>query len=236
MSSRKTTRAILPVLACLLGSLLGGVAMPMKAQACSLALSLGLDTSSSVDAKEYRKQTDGLAAALVDPDVIATILGSGGIYLTAFEWSGRTQHVLQLDWTWLNSEEAIRAASTRLRNSIRQYIEFPTAIGYALGFAAIHFQQLPQSCLRRVVDISGDGVNNEGFSPVIAYRAFDYSDITVNGLVIKGSEPDPEPYYREKLVNGPGAFVEVADNYDDFQRAMKRKLLREIRGGAVVMR
>lgn len=85
-------------------------------------------------------------------------------------------------------------------------------------------------CLRQVVDVSGDGVNNEGFPPASAYRAFDYARITVNGLVVRGADPDPVPYYTREVIRGSGAFVEVAETYADYERAMARKLLREISG------
>jgi len=216
--------------ACLLaaGVMLGAA----PAQACQLALVLALDVSSSVDAREYRFQMRGLGTAFRDPEVIEAIQANGGMMATAFEWSGRDKQVAVVGWTWLETDAAIRAFADRLSGASRSYTRFPTALGYALGHAATRFARLPRPCARQVVDVSGDGVNNEGFPPASAYRAFDFARITVNGLVIAGADPDPVAYYREDVIRGPDAFLEVASGFDDYANAMKRKLLREIRGNA----
>jgi hypothetical protein len=198
------------------------------AAACPLALVLALDVSSSVDDSEHELQRQGLADAFRDPEVQAAILATGGLLVTAFEWSGREQQVVQADWTWVETAAEIGLFAERIARAPRSYRRYPTALGYALGYAAIRHSQAPRDCARRVVDMSGDGINNEGFPPESAYRAFDYSAITVNGLVIEGDRPDPVRYYRDRVIRGPGAFVEVARGFGDYARAMKRKLLREI--------
>jgi Ca-activated chloride channel family protein len=113
----------------------------------------------------------------------------------------------------------------------RGFTDFPTALGYALGYAAVHLRGVPERCARHIIDVAGDGINNEGFAPAAAYRAFGFEAITVNGLVIAGEKPDPVTYYRNEVIRGPGAFVEVADGFEDYAAAMKRKLLREIGTG-----
>lgn len=206
---------------------------PAASQECEVALVLALDASSSVNAKEFQLQSKGLAAALLDKDVGAVIEGVGGVLMTAYEWSGRRQHAIIADWSMLTDEQSIHRFAARLADHSRAYVEFPTAVGYALGFGAVRFASAPMVCKRRVIDVSGDGVHNEGFPPASAYRAFDFAGVTVNGLVIKGEVPDPEPYYRKNVLFGPGAFLEIATGYEDYANAMKRKLLREI-GGALV--
>lgn len=210
-----------------------GSAKTSWADSCPLALVLAIDGSSSVDAQEHQLQALGIASALTDPQVKEAILAGGGIWITSFEWSGRNQHVIQIDWTLLDSEQSIDAVAARLAISPRGFTEFPTSLGHALGFAAIQMRKLQQPCHRKVIDIAGDGVNNDGFPPASAYRAQDFSDMTVNGLVIKGADPDPVSYYRREVVRGTGAFVEIADSYGDYAIAMKRKLLREIMGAAL---
>ncbi|WP_093810595.1 DUF1194 domain-containing protein [Stappia sp. ES.058] len=206
--------------------------MPMSAMACPLALVLAIDVSSSVDASDYRLQMRGLVTAFEDREVVDAIVSNGGVLVNAFEWSGRNKQVPIADWTWLDTPASVQAFATRLAGTSRSFYRFPTALGYALGHAAIQLGRAPRACARQVVDVSGDGVNNEGFPPVNAYRAFDYSRTTVNGLVIKGADPDPEAYYLETVIRGPGAFVETADGFSDYGKAMKRKLLREIAGNA----
>ncbi|WP_245566255.1 DUF1194 domain-containing protein [Stappia stellulata] len=203
---------------------------PLSAMACPLALVLAIDVSSSVDASDYRLQMEGLGEAFGDREVVDAIVSNGGMLVTAFEWSGRDKQVPIATWTWLDTPASVQAFAERLAGASRSYHRFPTALGYALGHAATQFARAPRACTRQVVDVSGDGVNNEGFSPPIAYRAFDFSRTTVNGLVIKGADPDPEDYYRRTVIRGPDAFVETAERFSDYGVAMKRKLLREISG------
>lgn len=206
---------------------------PARAQAqCALSLVLAVDVSSSVDERDYRLQMDGLAATFRDPEIRAAIARVGGIQVTAFEWSGRRQQVEIAPWTYLAGDAAAFALADRLQAHPRRYSAFPTALGYALGHAVLLFRSTPLECARRVIDVSGDGVNNEGFSPGLAYANFPFAGVQVNGLVIAGASPDPVAFYREEVLYGPGAFLEVADGFADFEAAMKRKLLREIMGGA----
>lgn len=205
-------------------------ASPAAEDSCPLALVLALDASSSIDASEDRLQLDGLASALLDDTVRAAILDLGGVLMTAFEWSGTQQQVTIADWTFLDDGAAIAGFAGRIAAHRRTYHEYPTAVGYALGNAAVRLNNAPLACVRNVIDVSGDGVLNDGFGPAAAYRHFEFGDATVNGLVITGEQPDPVAYYLAEVLRGPGAFLEIADGYEDYARAMRRKLLREIRG------
>ncbi|WP_421855917.1 DUF1194 domain-containing protein [Oricola sp.] len=212
------------------------LSLPATAQGrCGLTLVLAMDASSSVDFREYRLQMQGLANALRDPQIVRAIVETGGVQAYAFEWSGRNQHAVIAPWSFLASEAAVLDFAGRIAGHKRAYLAFPTALGYALGHAAVQLDRAPRGCARTVVDVSGDGVNNEGFEPPLAYRNFNYDGVTVNGLVIAGALPDPVAYYREKVVHGPGAFVEVAERFEDYEQAMKRKLLREINGASLSM-
>ncbi|MCI5077483.1 MAG: DUF1194 domain-containing protein [Oricola sp.] len=200
---------------------------------CTVSLVLAIDVSSSVNASEFDLQMRGLARALRDPSIIGAIVGSGGVQAMAFEWSGRYQQVEIVPWTLLSTEIDVFAFASLIESHARGHDEFPTALGYALGHAAVRFAHAPLRCARKVVDVSGDGVNNEGFEPSSAYANFEFAGVTVNGLVIAGERPDPVAYYREQVIRGPGSFVEVARDFDDYEAAMKRKLLREINGSAL---
>ncbi len=205
----------------------GLFAAPAEA-ACRLALVLALDVSSSVDAQEYDLQRKGLATALDAPDIRQAILrGEGDVALAVYEWSGRDRQKLHLDWTVLRSHADITRAAALLAGMERSTAEFPTALGAALGYGAQVMTRAPD-CARRVIDVSGDGVNNEGFAPALAYRHFPFQNITVNGLVILGHDAAVLRHYREEVLRGPGAFLEVADGFEDFRRVMARKLFREI--------
>ena len=204
------------------------VPVSQSSSACSLALVIAMDGSSSVSPEEHNLQLRGLAEALNDGDVRTAIQAVGGIWFSSFEWSGRYQQTMQVGWRYLNAEDSITQTAADLARSKRGYTEFPTALGYALGYASNYLAKVPGTCARKVIDVAGDGINNEGFDAAAAYRAFAFDGITVNGLAIAGAKPDPVAYYRDKVIRGPGAFVEVAKGFDDYKSAMKRKLLREI--------
>ena len=200
---------------------------------CSLSLVLAIDVSSSVDEEEYRLQMGGLAAALADPEVAAAIASVGGIQMTAFEWSGRYSQTMIEDWRFVALADDVAAFAEAVATHPRGRDDMPTALGYALGYASGLFGQAPLDCARKVIDVSGDGVNNEGFEPLHAYQAFPLDDVQINGLVIAGADPDPVSFYRREVKRGPGSFVEVATSFGDYEAAMKRKLIREILGGAL---
>ena len=217
-----------------------GTISKAQTKSCDLALVLGIDASLSVDDSEYRLQMSGTAAALMDPKVVEAILSVGGIYLSTFEWSGSSSQKLVFGWSWLETRRDIANAAQRLRDHVRQSRNNSTAIGHALRFASDLFLELPAPCFRKVVDVSGDGANNEGFEPATVYRTFAFADISVNGLVIldTGLNPesfytDPVIYYRENVLKGAGSFMIIAGGFGDFERAMRQKLLREILPGPV---
>jgi len=204
-------------------------AQAQGAAPCRLALVLALDVSSSVDAAEYELQRRGLAAALDAPEVRHAILsgGDGPVALAVYEWSGFAQHRLQLGWTMLHDGPSIDRAVAALASMERSHAEFPTAIGAALGFGATLLRRGPD-CTRRVIDVSGDGVNNYRFGPREAYRHFPLAGVTVNGLVVLGDDADVLAYYGAEVLHGAGAFLVVAHGFAEYREAMTRKLYREI--------
>jgi len=208
---------------------LGATASDLHAQAdCRLALVLALDVSSSVDDAEYILQRDGLAAALDDPGIRSAILdGDGHVAMAIYEWSGRRQRELISDWTRLHDDAAIDEVIQTLRSTPRSYSRFPTAMGYALGYGATLLSRGPD-CDRQVIDLSGDGENNEGFSPTLAYRNFPFRNVTVNGLAVLGGTKDVVDYFDREVRFGTGAFVETSQGYQGYQEAMTRKLFREL--------
>lgn len=210
-----------------LAALLSGLFAAPAEAACRLALALALDASASVDARDYTLQRDGLVAALAAPDIRHAILAERGeVVLAVYEWSGRFQQHLHLDWTPLRAPEDISRAAATIAGMRRVTSDFPTALGSALGYGAQLMTRAPD-CARRVIDVSGDGINNQGFGPALAYRHFPFDGITVNGLVVLGDR-EVVTHYRDEVLRGPGAFLELAEGFEDFQRAMARKLFREI--------
>ena len=212
--------------------LAGLVLLAPAAQAqCRLALLLALDVSASVDGAEYDLQRDGVARALNAPDIRGAILDdpSGDVALAVYEWSGPRQQTVMLDWMLLDSPARLDQAIAAIHEAKRGWKDFPTSVGYALGYGAGLLERAPP-CDRKVIDVSGDGPNNEGFLPEHAYRHFPFAGVTVNGLVITGQQDGAEAFYRSQVLRGPGAFLEIATGFEDFERAMGNKLFREING------
>lgn len=219
----------IPGLAAAAALALAGTPGAAGASECKLALALALDISSSVNDREYAIQRDGLARALRTPEVIEAMLTpeGTGVAVAVYEWSGYNQQDVVIPWTLLDSEVAIRAVADRLAAHQRPYSDLTTALGKAVEYGARLLARAP-GCSRQVLDISGDGENNDGVGPG-HYRAQGLLDgITINGLVIAGAVPDPAAYYREQVIQGSGAFLVLARDYGDYPAAIIGKLLREI--------
>ena len=146
--------------------------------------------------------------------------------LQIYEWSGWQQQVVRHDWTAVDERGRPRRIAGGLAGQRRSFEQYPTALGFALLFGG---QSLAtQDCAKRTLDLAGDGTNNDGVSPEVARRDLPVPGITINGLVIGANVETLGRYYQQFVIQGPGAFVEVATDYEDFERAMRRKLLREL--------
>ncbi|SPH20588.1 hypothetical protein ASD8599_01325 [Ascidiaceihabitans donghaensis] len=207
-------------------------ALPLPAFACRLALLLAVDVSSSVDAAEDQLQRGGIVSALIAPEVQNAFFASDvPVALGIYEWSGRYNQEVLLDWVIIDTPADLLAAAETVADSKRSHNDFPTAMGYALGFGAKMLARAPK-CDTKTLDMAGDGQNNEGFGPQAAYREFPFDDVTVNGLVVNGADFEAETgliaFYEGQVMHGPGAFIVVAQGFDDYARAMRRKLVREL--------
>lgn len=221
-------------------ALVAGLAQPAMAQQCSHALVLALDVSGSVNPTEYAQQIDGLAAALNDPDIRALILSQADapVSLAVFEWSSRNHQYVIQPWVRLNNAAALDGAILRIRSHRKVRAGLKTALGTALTYAAA-LLDLQAGCWRHTIDVSGDGTNNIGATPQMAYRLPNFDRVTVNALVVgdprngsaEGSGLTPEAlqaYFEAEVLHGDNAFSMIANGYSDYARAMKRKLEKEL--------
>jgi hypothetical protein len=209
---------------------------------CRQALALGLDVSGSVDEREYALQINGLAAALLAPEVAEALLSQPRVpvHLAVYEWSGPDHQALLLPWTEITDAAALAGAVATIRTARRQNGTLTTAIGSAIltGFGLLNQKT---HCRTRTLDLSGDGLSNTGPRPQDVGR--DQTGITVNGLVIGAPDINGDArlaeikelssYYRAYVVRGTGAFVEIALGFEDYETAMRRKLLRELTSLAI---
>jgi hypothetical protein len=205
--------------------------LTVPAQAdCRLALALAVDVSRSIDAQDYVIQTDGLAGALSDKEVRAAIFGpEGEVALAIYYWSGKGYQDLVQPWVILDSPEALDAAIWEVRRTPRPEAPLATALGDALSYGLDLMGDAP-ACERRVIDVAGDGRNNDGISVARTYEREDFTGIIVNGLAVGEHEADIVEYYHDEVIRGPGAFVELAPRQTDYPAAIQRKLLRELEG------
>jgi Protein of unknown function (DUF1194) len=226
---------VMPPLACLLRAslcvlgLMAGVAAPARSD-CRLALALAVDISRSIDSQDYIIQTEGLALALEDPEVRRAIFApEGEVVLAIYYWSGRGYQDLVQPWVRLDGPEALDNVIWTVRRTPRPMARLATALGDALSYGNELMANAPD-CERRVIDVAGDGQNNEGISVARTYEREDFSGITVNGLAVGEHEAGILDYYWTEVVRGPGAFVESAPRQEDYPAAIRRKLLRELQG------
>ncbi|MEL6466144.1 MAG: DUF1194 domain-containing protein [Pseudomonadota bacterium] len=199
--------------------------LPVQARACDLALLLAVDVSGSVDAHEYRIQMDGLAQALRD-GVVADALVEQRAQVTLVQWTGASRQQQTIEWTLIKSHSDVLTLADRVADDPRIWRNFSTAIGEALAVSRGAFAPVSH-CLRKVIDVSGDGVSNEGVEPATQRRALNREDITVNAIAIETDQTDLTAYFFENLITGPGAFVVTANGFEDYPEQIKRKLQRE---------
>jgi hypothetical protein len=216
-------------LACVVALGLGGAADA----ACRQALALGLDVSGSVDAREYRLQINGLAAALDNIAVRDALLSSPGapVSVMVYEWSGPSDQAVIVPWAVIEDAATLDGFIETLLQTTRRDVSPGTALGTTITLGAQYLDQQP-ACWKRTLDISGDGMSNLGPRPRDVKDAIGARGITVNALVIAAT-PQLEgdalaSYFRAEVITGPDAFVETAVGFDDYEAAMTRKLLREL--------
>lgn len=200
-------------------------------QAVDVAIVMAIDASSSVNFTEFDLQIRGVAEALRSPEVQRAVAAgpSGAVAFTMVQWSGPLQVGQSFPWTLVATAEDAEALARTVEDTPRYFTVGSTAIGQAINYSAGTFDKLPWAAGRRVIDISGDGQNTDNPPIGPAREAALRSGITINGLPILAQEPDIDVYYRDQIIGGAGAFIEVARDYEALKEAMTRKLVREIR-------
>ena len=202
-----------------------------------LQLVLAVDVSRSIDEVEAELQRRGYVEALTNDRVIDAILSGEHkrIAVCYTEWAGTHYQAVVLDWTVIDSAGAARRFADKLSEAPRISQSW-TAVGAALAHAGERFENSGLIPKRRVIDISGDGRTNDGPAAEIVRDRLVAQGIVVNGLPVMmnrtnfGRPPDLtlDKYYEENVIGGQGSFMVVADNFDQFGRAVRTKLVREI--------
>lgn len=214
-----------------------------------VALIVSVDVSNSVDARRYRLQMEGIAEALEDRGVQEAILNGpqGAILFSMIQWADRPQ--TSVGWTRIASPADALALAAKVRKVPRNDGEF-TCMSRMMRYVYDKVQpQIPVRAMRVVMDVSGDGVDNcnAGETTEQVRDELVAAGMIINGLPIVERQADAaaaasppaaagpgavplEPWYREHVIGGPGAFVLRADGYSDFGRAIRQKFVVEISG------
>jgi len=216
--------------------------VPVQAQdrPVDLELALGVDVSGSVDPEEAILQRQGYIAAFRHPDVIRAIEQGmlGRIAVGYYEWAGYGHMREIAGWREIRDAKTANAFADMLTLNPPQ-TAYRTAIAAAIDFAVLWFDGNGFEGTRRVVDISGDGPNNWGGLVASARDRAVAQGVTINGLPIVNDRPslsgrpqipNLDLYYRDCVIGGPGAFIVVANTFEEFAVAIRKKLIIEIAG------
>ena len=220
----------------------GGGASPQMSEkdaSVDVELILAVDVSYSMDLDELAIQREGYAQAIVSNEFLQALKNgpNGRIAITYFEWAASGDQKIIIPWRLIDGPERADAVSAEImKTPIRRASR--TSISGASNFAVPLFEQDPYRGLRRVIDISGDGPNNNGSPVTIARDAALEKGIVINGLPIMVKEPSYSTmdienldwYYKDCVTGGQGSFVVTIKSRDEFKEAIRTKLLMEVAG------
>ncbi|MGA7486488.1 MAG: DUF1194 domain-containing protein [Xanthobacteraceae bacterium] len=210
-----------------------------NALAVDVELALAVDVSYSMDPEEQALQREGYIGGITSRDFMQALRGGqhGKVAVTYFEWAGPYDQKIVVPWRLIDGPEAADAfASEIARSSYRRASR--TSISGALNFAKPLFDGSGYRGFRRVIDVSGDGANNSGPFVTIVRDDVLAAGITINGLPIMLKRPNSftmdidnlDAYYEDCVIGGPGAFVIPIRAREQFQDAIRTKLVLEIAG------
>lgn len=200
-------------------------------------LFLAVDVSRSMNLDELELQRQGYAAALMDKRVLAAIQSGplGRIAVTYVEWAGDQAQRVVVPWQLLATAQDAQAIAGTIAAKKAPAMR-RTSISGAIAFAMNSFEGNGFAGLRRVIDVSGDGPNNQG-APVLEMRdaAVDQGFV-INGLPLMTVDllsefwgiPNLDIYYENCVIGGPGAFVVPVTSWAEFPAAVIRKLILEV--------
>ncbi len=210
-----------------------------EAMRVDVELVLAVDISYSMDVDELAVQREGYAEAITSPDFLRALKSgpTGKVAVTFFEWASAADQKIIVAWRVIDGPESADAVAAEiLKAPLRRASR--TSISGAINFAMPLFEQNPYRGLRRVIDISGDGPNNNGEPVTIARDAALAKGVIINGLPIMVKETNfatmdienLDYYYEDCVIGGPSAFVVPIKNREKFKEAIRTKLVLEVAG------
>jgi Protein of unknown function (DUF1194) len=202
-------------------------------------LVLAVDVSYSMDPDEQALQREGYISALTSLEFLTALKGGihARIAVTYFEWANSNDQKILLPWRLIDGLASAQAVADEI-GRVPYRRAYRTSISGALLFGTKLFDSSGHRGIRRVIDVSGDGTNNEGPLIVPTREAVVANGITVNGLPIMLKKPQPgsidiedlDIYYEDCVIGGPGAFVVPIKEREKFKDAVRTKLVLEVAG------
>jgi hypothetical protein len=200
-------------------------------------LVMAVDISYSMDYDELALQREGYVQALTSTEFLNALKQgiNAKVAVTLVEWAGVNDQRIVLPWRLIDGPASAETVAAEMAKApVRR--AYRTSIAGALMFAAALFEGNGFRGIRRVIDVSGDGTNNQG--PIVTQVRDDViaKGITINGLPIMLKEPQPNSidikdldiYYEDCVIGGPGAFVVPIREREKFKDAIRTKLVLDI--------
>lgn len=208
-----------------------------EAKRVDVELILAVDVSYSMDMDELALQREGYALAVTSKEFLQALKTgpTGKVAVTYFEWAAASDQKIVVPWRVIDGPESAGAlAEEILKAPLRRASR--TSISGAINFAMPLFETNDYQGLRRVIDISGDGPNNNGEPVTVARDAALAKGVTINGLPIMSKETNYatmdienlDIYYEDCVIGGAGSFVVPIKTKEKFKEAIRTKLVMEV--------
>jgi hypothetical protein len=201
-----------------------------------LALVLAVDVSLSMEPDEQELQRQGFVEAFRSPEVHEAIGRGilGRIAVAYVEWAGAGYQQVVVPWTVIEQPADGQAFAARLANERIQRFGY-TSISGAIDFSLGQLRESGVTAVRQVIDISGDGANNQGRIVTAARDEAVAQGVTINGLPLMLKRPDGmwdidnlDLYFRDCVIGGSGAFMIPVREKHQIAQAVRTKVVREI--------
>jgi hypothetical protein len=212
---------------------------PANASAAEVdvALVIAVDISYSMDPDEQALQREGYILGLTSPEFLDALRQGihGKIAITYFEWAGASDQRVVVPWRVIDGAAAAKAFTDEIAHAPYRRA-FRTSISGALQFAMPLLESGGFRNARQVIDVSGDGVNNQGVPVMVPRDEALERGITINGLPIMLKKPAPgsidiedlDIYYEDCVIGGAGSFVIPIRERSQFREATRTKRVQEI--------
>jgi hypothetical protein len=206
-------------------------------QEVDLALVIATDVSYSVDENEARFQRQGAVTAFRNPEVVKAIQSGprGRIAVAYIDFATAGSNKVIADWHVIHDKASADEFADILEAAPRT-LGVNTSISSGIELAEHLLATSGYSAGKRMIDVSGDGPNNEGHMVDRVRDEVVAKGIVINGLPIMTPAdqfniyylPDLDKYYEGCVIGGPGSFIQIARGFEDLARALRRKLILEI--------